>query len=253
MDDTVSTRRRLCGLALAILAGLPVGLAACAPYIGTTARSYLRTIQRDPDPNVRYLAYSRLASPQCYDTPEQKAEAVKMLVEKLEGSREPTASRAVICRTLGELGDPSAREALIAQVSDSEGLVRVHACRALGKVGKPEDATVLARIMTVDTLEDCRIAAIDGLGEMKSKDPRILQMLVAGMEHDDPAIRLASLKALRHITGMDRGVDAAAWRDAVLLRAHPAPSSAATPAPTTPPPGAPAAPSTVATMVAPRR
>ena len=35
-------------------------------------------------------------------------------------------------------------------------------------------------------------------------------MLVAGMEHDDPAIRLASLKALRKITGKDLGVDAAA-------------------------------------------
>ena len=101
----------------------------------------------------------------------------------------------MICRTLGELGDPNARDALIGAVSDTEGLVRVQACRALGKVGKPEDVTVLARIMVVDTLEDCRIAAIDGLGELKSKDPRIMQMLVAGMEHEDPAIRLASLKA----------------------------------------------------------
>ena len=105
------------------------------------------------------------------------------------------ASRAVICRTLGELGDPNARDALISAVSDPEGLVRVQACRALGKVGKIEDVTVLARVMAVDTLEDCRIAAIDGLGALKSKDTRIMRMLVSGMEHEDPAIRLASLKA----------------------------------------------------------
>ena len=97
----------------------------------------------------------------------------------------------------------------------------MQACRALGKVGRPEDATVLARVMTVDTLEDCRIAAIEGLGELKANDPRIMQVLVAGMEHDDPAIRLASLKALRSITGMDRGVDPAAWRDALLPQAPP--------------------------------
>ena len=40
-------------------------------------------------------------------------------------------------------------------------------------------------------------------------DPRITQMLVAGMQHDDPATRLASLKSLRKITGKDLGVDAA--------------------------------------------
>ena len=117
MDDTVSTWRRFCGLALALalLACLPVGSTGCAHYIGTTARSYLNTIEHDPDPNVRYLAYSKLGSPQLYDKAEQKAEAVKKLVEKLDGSKEPTASRAVICRTLGELGDPNAREALIGQ------------------------------------------------------------------------------------------------------------------------------------------
>ena len=53
-------------------------------------------------------------------------------------------------------------------------LVRAEACRALGKVGRPEDATILARVMTVDTLGDCRVAAIEGLGELKSHDQRII-------------------------------------------------------------------------------
>jgi hypothetical protein len=233
MDDTVPTRRCFGASSFAVLAGLLAGATGCAQYIGTTARSFLNTIKSSPDPNVRYLAYNKLASPQCYDDAVQRAEAVRTLVEQLGGSREPTASRAVICRTLGALGDPAAREAIIKAVGDEEGLVRVHACRALGKVGKPEDATILARVMTVDTLEDCRIAAITGLGELKANDPRILQMLVAGMEHDDPAIRIESVKSLRQITGIDRGVDAAAWRDAVLPK-----PDATSPAPA-PPPGAP--------------
>jgi hypothetical protein len=53
-----------------------------------------------------------------------------------------------------------------------------------------------------------------------------MQVLVVGMDHDDPAIRLASLEALRNITGMDRGVDPAAWRDAVLPQAASAPPAA---------------------------
>jgi hypothetical protein len=85
-------------------------------------------------------------------------------------------------------------------------------CRALGKVGTPEDATILARIMTVDTLEDCRIAAIEGLGSLKAQDPRITQVLLDGMEHDDPAIRLECLSSLRKITRKDYGTEPAAWR-----------------------------------------
>jgi hypothetical protein len=96
-------------------------------------------------------------------------------------------------------------------------------------VGRPEDATILARIMSVDVLEDCRIAAIEGLGEMKVKDPRVLDVLVENMDHDDPAIRLASLKSLRKITSKDLGVEPAAWRK------HFHPEVAAKPAATAPP------------------
>jgi hypothetical protein len=252
MDDTVPTRHWLRALALAALALILAGPAGCSSYvgttvqsflpqyIGTTAQSFLLRIRNDPDPNIRYLAYSKLASPHCYDNDAQVTEAVGILVSKLDGSQEPTATRAVICRTLGELGHRSAREALLKAVNDPEGIVRVQACRALGKVGQPEDATILARIMTVDTLEDCRIAAIESLGELKSKDGRILQMLLAGMEHDDPAIRLASVKSLRRITGLDRGVEVAAWRDVILPKTDPA-APAAGPAPPSNPAPAPAA------------
>ena len=36
--------------------------------------------------------------------------------------------------------------------------------------------------MTVDKLEDCRIAAIEGLGLLKASDPRIYQVLLNGMD-----------------------------------------------------------------------
>jgi hypothetical protein len=224
MDGTFPTRRVFLGLALAALLAGQQGCSQYSQYMGTTAKSFLIQVRKNPDPNARYIAYNKLASPQCYDGPVDKAEAVKTLIEKLDGAQEPIASRAVICRTLGELRDPSAREVLIKAVGDPEGLVRVQACRALGKVGTPEDAPLLARVMTLDTLEDCRIAAIEGLAELRSDDPRILQMLVAGMEHDDPAIRLASLEALRATTGKDYGVEPAPWRDAVLARKEATPS-----------------------------
>lgn len=224
------------GLVLAALVAFAGLTAGCSNYIGTTAASFLRKVQDEPDPNIRYLAYAKLGQPKTYDNEAQKAEAVKTLISKLEPGKEPVATRAVIIHTLGELRDPAAREVIVKAVNDPEPVLRVQACRALGKVGRPEDATVLTRVMTVDTLEDCRIAAIESLGELKPDDPRITRMLVAGMQNDDPATRLASLRALRKITGRDLGTNPETWAKLIP------PDTAPTVASTTPTPSAPAYP-----------
>ena len=111
-------------------------------------------------------------------------------------------------------------------------MIKIEACRALGKVGLNEDATVLAQVMTLDHLEDARIAAIEGLADLKSRDPRIYKVLLDSMEHDDPAIRLASLNALRKLTGEDEGTEVAAWRRRVepLIAAASSEPAAETPA-----------------------
>jgi HEAT repeat protein len=211
MDDasavpSLDRRLRSCILMAVLAAG------GCQTYVGTTARSFLNHVRSDPDPNARYVAYSKLASSDAYDTEAQKREAVDILMEKFERGKEPVASRAMICRTLGELRDPRSHDLLVKAVSNSEAVIKVEACRALGKVGRPEDATVLAQTMSIDSLEDARIAAIEGLAELKSKDPRIYKVLLDGMEHEDPAIRLASLNALRSLTHKDMGTDPADWR-----------------------------------------
>lgn len=224
MEDTFPARPRRTLPARAVI--LVLGLASttgCTTYVGTTASSFLRRVRDDPDPNVRYLAYAKLAKPNCYDNDAQKAEAAKLLIAKLAEGREPVATRAVIIQTLGELKNPAAREVVLKMVNDPEPVIRVQACRALGKVGRAEDATVLARVMTTDTLEDCRIAAIESLGILKPKDPRIARVLVSAMQHDDPATRLASVAALRMIMGKDAGVDASAWAKLLPAEAGDAP------------------------------
>ncbi len=212
MDEVASSLRglaRRCRRCLPVLALLAAG---CSPFVGTTARSFLGHVRNNPDPNIRFVAYSKLGSPDVYDSPEQKDEAVRILMEKFTSGREPIATKAMICRSLGELRDPRSRDLLVKATSNPEPVIKIEACRALGKVGRPEDATVLAQVMTLDNMEDARIAAIDGLAEMKTADPRIHTLLVDGMEHDDPAIRLASLNALRRIAGKDLGTDVAPWR-----------------------------------------
>jgi hypothetical protein len=212
MADASSQPAHVHRLVSWLLVALAVAPAGCQTYVGTTAKSFLGHVRTNPDPNVRYLAYAKLASPEAYDTEEQKDEAVRTLMDKYEHGGEPVATRAVICRTLGDLHDPRARSLLLKAMSSPDAVIKIEACRALGKVGKPEDATVLAQVMTLDNLEDARIAAIEGLAELKTADPRILKMLVEGMDHEDPAIRLASLNGLRRLTRKDHGTDPAVWR-----------------------------------------
>ena len=186
---------------------------ACTPYIGTTYKSFIRQARENPDPNIRYIAYAKLGSPSLYEDKVQKDEAVRIMVAKLEEGREPIAIRAAIIRSLGNLGDRRARDVILRGVSDTDNaVIRVEACRALGKVGLPEDATTLARIMMIDKLEDCRIAAIEAIGSLKSQEPRIYQILLDGMDHEDPAIRYQCLQSLRTITEKDYGIDPADWR-----------------------------------------
>jgi len=212
MDDRALRRLAQRSAAAGLAVVLACWVAGCAPYVGTTARSFLGHIRKNPDPNIRYVAYSKLGGDDVFDDDAQKREAVETLIEKYENGNEPVAIRAIICRTLGELGDPKAREVLLKAVHHQEAVIKIEACRALGKVGLPEDATILAQIMTLDLLEDARIAAIEGLADLKSHDPRIYKVLIDSMEHDDPAIRLASLNTLRALTEKDLGTEVEAWR-----------------------------------------
>jgi HEAT repeat protein len=212
MDDASLSNTRWIRLVAFLSAVAVAASTGCSTYIGTTSKSFLHQVRDNPDPNIRYIAYSKLGVPTAYDNQAQKDEAVGIMIAKLQEAKEPVAIRAVIVRSLGNLGDRRARPEIIKAAGDVENaVIRLEACRALGKVGQPEDATILARIMTVDKLEDCRIAAIEGLGMLKAQDARIYNILLDGMDNDDPAIRLECLRALREITGKDVGVDPAAW------------------------------------------
>lgn len=195
-----------------------LGAPGCANYFGTTAASFMRHVEQSPDPNIRHRAYTRLADPLCYTGEAQKDQAVDVLSAKLAETSEPTASRAQICRTLGDLERPAARAALIRAVEDEDPLVRAEACRALGKVGTSEDAAILSRIMAADTSADCRLAAIEGLGALRTTDLRVMEQLVKGMEHEDPGIRLACFRALKTLTDEDYGPDPRPWQDELASR-----------------------------------
>lgn len=238
MSRTIARRRRPVFLTLAALAATAAGCNSLTPtgsvrtylfgpYLGTTASSFMNHVETSTDPNIRYLAFAKLADPKAYDDDAQRVRAVRLMLRGLERDkdgvdREPTATRAVICRSLGELGRPEAIPALRDEVADTEPIVRTEACRALGKVGRPQDASLLAQVIAADPNPDCRVAAIEGLAALKAPEPRYVQMLVDGLENNDPAIRWASLNALRKITGKDLGAEVAPWRKLITSRNAPA-------------------------------
>jgi HEAT repeats len=226
-----STRGHFFQARLVLAMGI-AALSGCGTYQGfqfqgTTAASFLRTIEESKDPNTRYIAYDKLSSARCYDDDSQRLRAVQVLSAKLNEGKEPIATRAVICRTLGMIRRPEAREVILAATNDEDALVRSVACRALGRVGRPEDATILARVMTVDISAECRVAAIESIGELKPQDKRITQHLVEGMEHPEPVIRVASWNALKSITRKDLGVDVIEWKKYVDSLPNTSPAGAA--------------------------
>ena len=127
--DVAAFRSRLAfhSIRLGFLAAF-IGFGGCASLMKTTATSFLNEIETSDDPNVRFKDYEKLASPRCYDSNEQRARAVKVLLAALNGKREPVATRAVICRTLGSLGDPAAREPMLRLARHSDVLLRSEAC-----------------------------------------------------------------------------------------------------------------------------
>ena len=204
--------RRIAAISLLAAVGMVTSGLGCAQPVGTTAASMLRKIRESDDPNLRHLAYGKLGAVRVYDNDQEKIEAADLLASRLIDGKEPVASRAVICHTLGQLRRHEAREALIRAVSDPEPPVRAAACLALGRCGEGSDSTILAKIMTIDPVDDVKIAAIEGLGELKSGDVRIDIKLLDGMEDPDPAVRLASYEAIRTLTGKDFGRAPADWK-----------------------------------------
>ena len=187
MDEAASSlrgparRSRWCLPVLALLAS------GCSPFVGTTARSFLGHVRNNPDPNIRFVAYSKLGSPDVYDSAEQKDEAVRTLIEKY--NERPRAGR----HQSDDL--PDARRAPRSECAGTSWSRRPAApspssrSRPAGPSARsavPRMRRSCAQVMTLDNLEDARIAAIDGLAEMKTADPRIQTLLVDGMEHDDP-------------------------------------------------------------------
>ena len=105
----------------------------------TTATSFMNQVETSPDPNVRYKAYQNLAARPGLRRPRAEDTRRAAAPDEARPPRLPEAvgqPRVLICRTLGELGEPVARDAMVRLCHDGDPLIRAEAYHALGKVGE---------------------------------------------------------------------------------------------------------------------
>lgn len=153
------------------------------------------------------------------------AEAVAVVVEALETA--PPSVRGVAARVLTEAPAHLARPSLRAALRDTDSWTRLHACKALGRLGAPEDVALIGalsrdavpyvRAVVAETLGwmggttavdlvcrlvddpvlDVRLAALAALGESRHADA--LAPLLRSVSSNAPKVREAAMLALaRH-------------------------------------------------------
>jgi HEAT repeat protein len=154
--------------------------------LGTSAVPPLIKALDDPNSSIRYLAAGQLGRL-------RDRRAVKPLIHSLQTDRDRVV-RNWVAAALGDIGDPSAVEALIAILKDDDSGLRFCATEALGKIG---DERAFRPLLTV--LEDKelypRAYAAEALGRIG--EPGALEPLVKVLQGtDDSWVRSMAARGL---------------------------------------------------------
>lgn len=121
------------------------------------------------------------------------------------------AIRRTAARTLGEIGNPTARLDLQkALASDSSATVRREAASALAKLRDPEAVPALISACRVDT--DGRRDILAALGEFPEAVPFLVEVIGIPQDKITADELEAARVGLSRLTGRDFGLDADRWR-----------------------------------------
>jgi hypothetical protein len=196
-------------MATALLAALLSGCAA-----SDTKLSNFAFWNRDSEPTVRTRAdqleeLRQLAKDLPSADAARQEQATLDLAQAIRNERDPIL-RAQMLRTISVCSTSGASRMILAGMNDSDAMVRVAACEALGRRGGPDSVTALAKTLGSDTDVDVRIAAAKGLGD--TRDQAAVKHLSVALEDPNPALQLRGVRSLEKVTGKDFGDDVNAWR-----------------------------------------
>jgi HEAT repeat protein len=119
--------------------------------------------------------------------------ATKFLVKSL--TDETFAVREAVIKALGDVGDPSVAETLVAAVDDIR-YPKLWVVDTLGKLGNLSAAPTLMRTLE-DPSPEVREAAAEALGKLRAE--QALPALINALEDSDPKVRATTANALEKL------------------------------------------------------
>jgi HEAT repeat protein len=151
-----------------------------------------------------------------------QTKACEQLALQIRTEPDPIVRRA-IQETVADFQTPMANAILLAGLNDEDRDVKVTCCRLLGQRKEPKAVAPLSKMVAVDADLDVRLAAVDALGAMETKES--IAGLAAALKDRDPAMQYAGVEAMKKVSDQDLGNDVQAWRQYADSVAGPAPAA----------------------------
>jgi hypothetical protein len=105
--------------------------------------------------------------------------------------------RAIVCRTIGELGDKEAIPVIRTGLDDSFWLVKANAARALAQLEDTDSIDRLAKMAASDGTGKVRIAAMDALAAFGATARKSAPVFQDNLKHTQWQIKVATCDALK--------------------------------------------------------
>ena len=186
--------------------------------IGSTRMPDLtRALLSDPEPLVResaakiagyfgYVECADLLIERCRDDDERVRRAAVEHLPFLEDTRvvaelsrviseDTPRVRAAAALAMASLDDRSSRESLIAALRDSDSWVRYFAAKSLGRRVSVESIPALSQLLGEEKLDHVRIAALQAIGQMSSREAS--EILESHLTDSNPDVARAAAAALK--------------------------------------------------------
>jgi hypothetical protein len=161
---------------------------------------------------------------------EAQTKACEQLAMQIRTEPDPIVRRA-IQETVAEFQTPIASAMLLAGLNDEDRDVKVACARLLGKRKEPKAVEPLSKLVATDSDLDVRLAAVDALGAMETKES--IAGLAAALKDRDPAMQYAGVEAMKKVSpDQELGNDVQAWRSYADSVVGPAPAASIAAQPT---------------------
>lgn len=190
-----------------------LGCAASTEAVGKfVSRPFRRTVEQTygiKTPADRVKELRKLAKGAKRQPAAEQEGNVARLSDDFQRESDPWVRREIL-RALAHFPQPASGSVLVSALADNDIETRRTACLALGVRGDDIAVRELARVVSSETNQDVRIAAVKALGA--SGNQQSLVPLSEVMLDADPALQAQAQESLVTVSGRDYGSDVEAWR-----------------------------------------